>query len=394
MNQSLPVSYKVKIDESKPPATAEEYMLRVRLEAERMPVVLRADIPEPESKPEESFDQTLNHVALAECPADYLPTTQWSSSVLKDFVDLRQYMDFWAAHGVGSKDSGRRMPVPAMKDFMGWVIFFFGADGISIVESLFNGDEDNEEKEHQVAQPDKQTGKKRQNRKKRAAKKQPVKQEINDGTKVEANFMRMGHRPGKIVKTHSDGLYDILYDHGAKEVHVPASQVSAFSEQLCKESKGVKSADPVHQDESIASPEETEAASLDQQDYLDKPRESIVENRRDKQWAEVHPEGVAPSLSLILQFDQVLTQKLLGYWVDLLEVLPMNRQASGWIYALLSKIQWPLHRDTAAMLRAILRLCCKQRAQVQEIEDQILPMLNVIILITGNYYKQSDLESN
>ncbi|CAM9616719.1 unnamed protein product, partial [Heterosigma akashiwo] len=123
-----------------------------------------------------------------------------------------------------------------------------------------------------------------------------------------------------------------------------------------------------------------------------------------------HPLGLPPAVPLLLQFDQVLTQRLLGYCEDILAVQQLDATIGVWLYGLLARIQWPLHRDTAAVLRSILRHCCNQRQDlVQNVienensksvssskhvtanaKEQIIPMLNIIILITGTYFRQGE----
>src|SRR3546814_15628335 len=64
--------------------------------------------------------------------------------MLAEFADLRQYLCEMGAHGVGSKESNQRVPVPAMKDEEGWHQFCFGtsAPQTEIVSSTASDDGD------------------------------------------------------------------------------------------------------------------------------------------------------------------------------------------------------------------------------------------------------------
>mmetsp|Transcript_33447 Transcript_33447/g.44136 ORF Transcript_33447/g.44136 Transcript_33447/m.44136 type:complete len:969 (+) Transcript_33447:3-2909(+) len=45
------------------------------------------------------------------------------------------------------------------------------------------------------------------------------------GDKVQAVFMGQGLRPGTIIKAHSNGFYDVLFDHGAKQVKLDPHKI-------------------------------------------------------------------------------------------------------------------------------------------------------------------------
>ncbi len=67
-----------------------------------------------------------------------------------------------------------------------------------------------------------------------------------------------------------------------------------------------------------------------------------------------------------------------------------------WLYALLSRLEKPLYRDTVAHLRQLLRVCCHQRrllaedANLAANEHCRLADLNTIISICGLYFGQSE----
>jgi survival of motor neuron protein-interacting protein 1 len=105
--------------------------------------------------------------------------------------------------------------------------------------------------------------------------------------------------------------------------------------------------------------------------------------------------GMKPSVSLLIQMDQVMTRRVLSHLISWVveDNFPMSYQRSLWIYALLARLEKPLHRNESALLRTILRTCCQLRAEcTKEDEDDgktsVLPLLNVLIVIVGIYYEQ------
>ena len=104
-----------------------------------------------------------------------------------------------------------------------------------------------------------------------------------------------------------------------------------------------------------------------------------------------------PSMTLVLQFDSVLTQKLLSFnvsWVERQNFISNSRCL--WIYALLARLETPLYQDTVAMLRQLYRKCCLLRSQVVWAESQtgeqseVLKRINLLVILSGSYYGQGD----
>lgn len=86
---------------------------------------------------------------------------------------------------------------------------------------------------------------------------------------------------------------------------------------------------------------------------------------------------------------------LINYPDHLLRKLdPMRTE---WLFGLLSHLEPPLHRDTAASVRSLYLRCSQLRQELLagfEIDDYYLAELNVLISITGNYYGQGEEYSN
>lgn len=103
--------------------------------------------------------------------------------------------------------------------------------------------------------------------------------------------------------------------------------------------------------------------------------------------------GVEPSTALILQFDQVLAQRLFTFLVQYFSKKPFSSKCSEWIYALLARVEKPLHRDVVATIRQLFCRCCELRNQLttdNESFDNYLASLNLLIAITGYYFGQGE----
>jgi survival of motor neuron protein-interacting protein 1 len=113
--------------------------------------------------------------------------------------------------------------------------------------------------------------------------------------------------------------------------------------------------------------------------------------------------GYVPTTSLLLQMDQVMVRKLLSHLVHYsTEGWVMTRQRAVWCYALLARLQTPLHREQAVMLYHWCKTLTAQRANYlvqQNNKTRIkqgpnkstgccLASLNTIIAILGIQYGQ------
>lgn len=107
---------------------------------------------------------------------------------------------------------------------------------------------------------------------------------------------------------------------------------------------------------------------------------------------------VIPTTSLLLQFDQVMTQKILGYHVEWLTTRQLSSSRGKWLYSLLAKLEKPLHQDISALMRQLYRRCSILRYDLTNnnnnnnkltFDDQ-LAVLNLLISITGSYFGQGE----
>jgi len=161
------------------------------------------------------------------------------------------------------------------------------------------------------------------------------------------------------------------------------------------------------------------------------------------------PSCVYPSVALLLQIDHVMTQRVLGYLVEWLEgcvrcdqksfcyrdpssdadAEDFNRKQAEylytsyyyaylWLFALLTRIEKPLHKDSSSVIRILCKLCIELRFLVVEYclcvetsagsvdgtaaatasdTSTVLPvdyykklisMLNILIVVSGVYFGQ------
>ncbi|GMF30367.1 unnamed protein product [Phytophthora lilii] len=103
-----------------------------------------------------------------------------------------------------------------------------------------------------------------------------------------------------------------------------------------------------------------------------------------------------PHLRLLLQFDQVLTRRLLDYhaaWLSDEDAAPLSRARAVWIYALLARLDKPVHANVAATIRQVLRRCWTLRSELEAPSEIQLKSLNILIVIAGDFFGQlHDLE--
>lgn len=115
--------------------------------------------------------------------------------------------------------------------------------------------------------------------------------------------------------------------------------------------------------------------------------------------------GYEPTTKLMSQFDQIIFRRLLSHHTEYISAgctITMDRMK--WIYAVLARLEKPIHRDEACILTELLRGLCRARAKVKLGSDphreddirisecieteQVLKAINVAILIIGVYFEQ------
>ncbi|KAE9589304.1 hypothetical protein Lal_00000204 [Lupinus albus] len=97
-----------------------------------------------------------------------------------------------------------------------------------------------------------------------------------------------------------------------------------------------------------------------------------------------------PLLSAILGMDSVVRVSMLLKRVRLIESEDtITRNDCMWLFALCAAVDAPLHADTSAALRGLLRKCASIRATKAELDEEVV-MLNILATISGRYFGQSE----
>lgn len=131
---------------------------------------------------------------------------------------------------------------------------------------------------------------------------------------------------------------------------------------------------------------------------------SVAEIDLELKQYDIPKDGYEPSTQLLCQFDQIIIRKLLSHHLQFLTCgCSASVKRLKWIYAVLSRLEKPIHRDEASVLMALLREMCRVRASIDFAcndgdngEDdnkllekkEIVKAANVLILLIGAYFEQ------
>ena len=99
------------------------------------------------------------------------------------------------------------------------------------------------------------------------------------------------------------------------------------------------------------------------------------------------PQGTLPSVRLLLQFDFVMTQRLVAMHARWLDSCALSHNRALWLYALLARLHKPLHRDTCAVLRQLVKRLLALREATAE-----PAALNALLVLAGRYFDQASAE--
>ena len=128
--------------------------------------------------------------------------------------------------------------------------------------------------------------------------------------------------------------------------------------------------------------------------YFDDDEEMIsnVNVDQDKEaWRnQVPPNGHEPSVELLLQMDQVMVRRVLAHIAHFAQQgWAVSVQRIAWLYALLSRLERPIHRDDAATLFGLLKTVTQARNKINpDAQREDLARLNMLICILGLYFEQ------
>jgi survival of motor neuron protein-interacting protein 1 len=103
--------------------------------------------------------------------------------------------------------------------------------------------------------------------------------------------------------------------------------------------------------------------------------------------------GRAPEATLLLQMDQVMVRRVLSHLVYFSsQGWSMTEARAAWAYALLARLETPLHREQAVILYDWLKLLTAQRANFYHRQSStdaaVAARLNLLITILAIYLEQ------
>eukprot|EP01125_Pyxidicula_operculata_P011762 TRINITY_DN384_c1_g1_i1.p1 TRINITY_DN384_c1_g1~~TRINITY_DN384_c1_g1_i1.p1 ORF type:complete len:401 (+),score=97.35 TRINITY_DN384_c1_g1_i1:120-1205(+) len=95
-------------------------------------------------------------------------------------------------------------------------------------------------------------------------------------------------------------------------------------------------------------------------------------------------------LDTAITLEEMAVIKLIGYFATWIETsnLSINENIATWLYALFIRLEEPIFDSSASDLRTILLRCGKQRSELPNKEDPILPILNILISIITQCFGQ------
>ena len=110
-------------------------------------------------------------------------------------------------------------------------------------------------------------------------------------------------------------------------------------------------------------------------------------------WQSAVPsEGYTPGVRLLNQMDQVLVRRVLSHLQHYTSLgWPMTPKRAAWIYALLARLEKPVHREDAAILFGLLKTLTASRAKLSDVQTddrKALAQLNLLIVIIGIFFEQ------
>jgi len=103
----------------------------------------------------------------------------------------------------------------------------------------------------------------------------------------------------------------------------------------------------------------------------------------------VPPNGHIPTVDLLLQLDQVMIRQVLShlsYYVE--NGWSVSSQQTAWLYAILGRLEQPIHRDDAATMFGLLKCLTRIRNKIKSNEKEVLVRINLLICIIGLYFEQ------
>jgi hypothetical protein len=119
-SQALPVAELKNVNFDVPPITGEEYLLRVRLEASKLPKVVIANVSPKQIQQKTQFSELTKETTL-ETPSEYLADLEWQRKTCADFANLRIQVD----KNRESFKQNKKAKLPHIDNKKEWFKYFF-----------------------------------------------------------------------------------------------------------------------------------------------------------------------------------------------------------------------------------------------------------------------------
>lgn len=117
-----------------------------------------------------------------------------------------------------------------------------------------------------------------------------------------------------------------------------------------------------------------------------------AENEEEEWRRNLPPNGYKPEVKLMLQLDQVMIRRVFSHLVYYVQEgwCPSSSQRTKWVYALLARLDRPIHRDDAANMYSLLKELTQARTKLdlQASSRDQLAQLNTLIAVVGIYFEQ------
>lgn len=356
--------------------TAEEYLLWVRLQANEIPSVVRV-IESNEKHQESKFESNGTNINQFESDAN------WQIRILETFEKQRQSLANAAQYIKTEPDE--RIPVPALKNKTDWYEFCFGKEACLIYKKKIEQYENLQRKREEIyhaldLNPSEEDGEEDG--------------EIVDKALPRKKVKRMSHEIKKCIEGN------ILGEPSPGVEHCKTSLDQTPME------------DDIDLLESNADAIDDNASNND----FDSVNDCVHADNSKPVSSSMFVSGAScsvyyPSKRILLQFDQVMAQRLLCYIVDWLEEIstqmmdPMELQYNhiyymcAWVYGLLARVELPLHRDICASIRSLCKTSIALKSKFNNYIHthdlacdhelfKYIPLFNVNILISGVYFGQ------
>ena len=339
--------------------SAEQYLAWVRHQANALPLVFRADVDSSlYAANQTEYMPKVDEVAT--CPEHYLPKPDWERDVISTFSDRRAMMNRLSLE-LSSRD--RTVAVPQLKDERAWYKFCLGSESYNRVMT-----KSSERSSSSSSSSSSSTG--------TTARASSCSTTASEDFIIEQRKLELSRSLGLDLDCGSGTMLGSSENFETGSLPMSMTGAPGGSRINNIPTTGVEEEEDEEEDEEEEDEGEDEADA----------------NNGHVEWTGT--ESAIPTTSLLLQLDQVMTQRVLTYQVQWLESIPNISSARGqWLYGLLARLGKPLDRNIASVVRQLYRRCSSLRSSLladSSSFDVELATLNVLVGITGAYFGQGE----